>query len=130
MRIYHQYLKRSSHNQTKSFSINRIAFKNEILMIYGYPNINFSAYSIPPNVSAVLYVPYHSGTACTENENPDYTLTYFINRCKKQNINVYLSGIKSKNGIYASLDKLINAGAIPLTGIFRSCSICKTLDSI
>ena len=118
---------KTSRNQTKSLSINKIAFKNEILMIYGYPNINFSAYSIPQNVSAVLYVPYHSGTACTENKNPNYTLTDFINRCKKQNIKVYLSGIKSKNGIYASLDKLIEAGAIPLTGLSEVAAYAKLL---
>ena len=34
---------------------------------------------------------------------------------------------KSKNGIYASLDKLINAGAIPLTGISEVAAYAKLL---
>lgn len=107
--------------------VKNIEFKNDILMIYGYPNINFSAFKITKNVAAVLYVPYHSGTACTENDNPEYTLTDFINRCAKQNINVYLSGIKSNDGIYASLDKILDAGAIPLLGISEVAAYAKLL---
>lgn len=107
--------------------VKNIEFKNDILMIYGYPNINFSAFKITKNVAAVLYVPYHSGTACTDNDNPEYTLTDFINRCTKQNINVYLSGIKNNDGIYASLDKILASGAIPLFGISEVSAYAKLL---
>ena len=114
-------------NETSPLPISNIKFKNEILMIYGYPNINFSAFSIPQNVSAVLYVPYHSGTACTDHDNPEYTLTEFIKRCRKQNVNVYLNGIKSNDGIYASLDKILDAGAIPLLGISEVAAYAKLI---
>ncbi len=107
--------------------VKNIEFKNDILMIYGYPNINFSAFKITKNVAAVLYVPYHSGTACSENDKPEYTLTDFINRCRKQNINVYLSGIKINDGVYASLDKILDAGAIPLFGISEVSAYAKLL---
>ena len=54
-----------------------IAFKNEILMIYGYPNINFSAYSIPQNVSAVLYVFITAVLPVRENEKSRGILVVF-----------------------------------------------------
>lgn len=109
------------------FPFKRIEFKNEILMIYGYPNINFTAFVIPDTVSAVLYVPYHSGTACTDCERSDHTITDFIRRCKERNIPVYLSGIKSTDAIYVTLEKMINAGAIPLVGISEVAAYAKLL---
>jgi L-asparaginase/Glu-tRNA(Gln) amidotransferase subunit D len=121
------FFQKTANKKPTPLPVKNIEFKNDILMIYGYPNINFSAFKITKNVAAVLYVPYHSGTACTENDNPEYNLTDFINRCMKQNINVYLSGIKYNDGIYASLDKILYAGAIPLFGISEVSAYAKLL---
>lgn len=108
---------KSNEHTAEKLSINSIDFKNNVLMVYGYPNINFSAYTLTRNTVAVLYIPYHSGTACTDFKSPDYSFINFVERCQKHDIPVYISGIKSLDSIYTTLDTALNAGAIPLYNI-------------
>lgn len=122
-----KFLKKSPIHRTPKLPIDKITFNNEILMIYGYPNINFSAFRLTDKTHAVLYVPYHSGTACCDSNNPDQNLTDFITKCKSHGVTVYISDLKRTKSVYVTLDKLLKAGAIPLFDISEVCAYAKLM---
>lgn len=97
--------------------LGQIHFKKEILIIHGYPNINFENYNLSETVAAVLYVPYHSGTACTDCKAIDKSLLTFLDRCKKGGIPLYICGLKKSAGVYDTTAKLLESGAKPLYGL-------------
>ena len=120
------YKQSQAHKATK-LPIDSISFEHEILMIYGYPNINFSAYALQENTSAVLYVPYHSGTACVDSDSADKSFVTFIKACKELGVPVYMSGIKSLDSKYTTLDTALDAGAIPLVSISEVAAYAKLM---
>lgn len=74
-------------------------FKNNILLIKPYPNMDYSAFNLS-NVKAVLHYLYHSGTACTEGD--DTSSLKFIKKCNELNIPVYLASFKGNKSEYAT----------------------------
>lgn len=103
-------------------------FKNHIMKIYGYPGMDFSEYSLESKPSAVLYVPYHSGTACTDTSfGTEYSICEFIKKCILQDIMVYICGIKKSVAMYDTLHEIISAGSIPLYNISDVSAYMKLL---
>lgn len=74
-------------------------FKNNILLIRPYPNMDYSAVNLS-NVKAVLHYLYHSATACTAGD--DTSSIKFIEKCNELNIPVYLASFKENNSEYAT----------------------------
>lgn len=102
--------------------------KNRIMKIDGYPGIDFSNYSLDGNPTAVLYVPYHSGTACTdESYGAQYSLCRFIEKCLIRDIKVYICGIKKGMPMYDTLDKIIKTGSIPMYNISDPAAYMKLI---
>lgn len=105
-----------------------IHFKREVMVIHGYPAINFDLFSPNEKTAAVLYCPYHSGTGCVESElGTSYTLTGFIERCIKNDIMVYICGVKPGELKYETLNRIIKAGSIPLFSICEPAAYMKLL---
>ena len=105
-----------------------IHFKREVMVIHGYPAINFDVFTPNEKTAAVLYCPYHSGTACVDSElGNNYTLIGFIERCIKKGIMVYICGVKPDEIRYDTLDKIIKAGSIPLFSICEPAAYMKLL---
>lgn len=78
-------------------------FKNNILLIKPYPNMDYSAINLS-NVKAVLHYLYHSATACTQGE--DTSSLKFIEKCNELNIPVYLASFKENNSEYATIREM------------------------
>lgn len=105
-----------------------LEFTNHILKIDGYPAIDFSQYVPSEKTAAVLYAPYHSGTACTlEQYGERYSLCHFIRRCLEQEVRVYICGIKRTETMYDTLKDIICAGAIPMHSISDVSAYMKLL---
>lgn len=105
-----------------------IKLQNKVLLIHGYPGIDYSVFDFSKKPCCVLFVPYHSGTACASNEfGTNYSLAEFIKRCITQNIMVYICGIKKTNAVYDTLHSIISAGSIPLYNISEVSAYMKLL---
>lgn len=105
-----------------------ITFRKRIMLIEGYPAMDFSCYEPSDGVAAVLYEPYHSGTGCTDVSNGEnYALTEFIKRCIMKNVMVYICGLKKSNAVYNTQREIISAGSIPLYGISSPAAYMKLL---
>ena len=94
---------------------NDVKFGKRVLFIEGYPAMDFGCFVPNEDTAAVLYLPYHSATACTDvSEGKSYALTEFIKRCITKNIMVYICGLKRKVPIYSTVAEIIKAGSIPI----------------
>lgn len=114
-------------NREKLFD-GTIELKSHIMKIIGYPGIDFSQYNLDSNPAAVLYVPYHSGTACTLTKYGEkYSLCEFIKKCLLNDIRVYICGLKKSETMYDTLRDIISAGGIPLYNISDVAAYMKLL---
>lgn len=107
-----------------------LKLKKSVLKIYGYPDIDFTAYNIPESAGAVLFVPYHSATACVGSENSGRNITLLAEKCSEKNIQLYICGVKSSGNIYASLDKMLKSGIKPLGRMSDVAAYMKLLIGI
>lgn len=106
----------------------RLRLEKGIMKIDGYPGIDFSNYSLEGKPAAVLYVPYHSGTACVDDSHGGrYSLCRFIERCLINDIKVYICGIKKGEPMYDTLDRIIRTGSIPMYNISDPAAYMKLL---
>lgn len=86
-------------------------FSTRILIIKPYPGINYDNFNLD-NVDVILHDLYHSGTACTTPEyGHNYSLVYFIRRCKALNIPVFLAPAFKSTQFYQSTIELNYEGA-------------------
>jgi L-asparaginase len=87
-------------------------FSSRILMIKPYPGLDYSHVNLD-EVDAVLHDLYHSGTACSTAQWGDrHSLVAFINRCRRENLPVYLAPALNTENAYQSTRELIDNGAI------------------
>ena len=102
---------------------NKLSLKNDVLMIYPYPSMLYSAINIPESVKAVLHVTYHSCTARTDgNENA----LDFLKICQTKNIPFYMTAVKDSS-VYETSNILFQSGAIPIYNMSNEMSFCKLL---
>lgn len=105
-----------------------LKFEKNIMKIDGYPAMDFSNYSLDGKPAAVLFSPYHSGTACTETKFGDnYSFCRFIEKCLVNDIRVYICGIKKDRPMYDTLSKIIKTGCIPMYSISDVAAYMKLL---
>ena len=126
--VYKGVSKSMLERKHKQLFFEPICFTREIMVIHGYPAIDFEVFTPNDKTAAVLYCPYHSGTACVDSIiGSSYTLIGFIERCIKNGIMVYICGIKPDEIRYETLDKIIKAGSIPLFSICEPAAYMKLL---
>jgi L-asparaginase len=100
-----------SKQQTQAHIPLKADLSERILMIKPYPGLDYSRFNLN-NVDAVLHDLYHSGTACASLQwGENYSLVEFIQRCKKQNIPVYLAPAIKSTEAYQSTQLLMEHGA-------------------
>jgi glutamyl-tRNA(Gln) amidotransferase subunit D len=97
-------------------------FSEKILLIKPYPSLNYEHFDFK-NVDAVLHDLYHSGTACTTFEwGENYSLLRFIERCKSENVPIYLApALRSQDAYQSTLD-FETRGAKILWNITLECA--------
>lgn len=105
-----------------------LEFSNHIMKLDSYPSMDFSQYVPNEKTAAVLYNPYHSGTACTLTEyGEEYSLCRFVKKCLAKEVKVYICGIKKSAAMYDTLKDVISAGAIPMYNISDVAAYMKLL---
>lgn len=100
-------------------------FSERILLIKPYPSLNYNYLNLD-NVEAVLHDLYHSGTACTTSEwGKNHSLLTFIDRCKQENVPIYLAPALKSADAYQSTLELVDAGAIMLWNLTLETAFVK-----
>lgn len=105
--------------------IKNYAFEKSIVLIHPYPGLDYSRILLDDHVGAVLHCTYHSSTVCEGVGK--YSTIEFVNRCKKQGIEVYASSFKHTQNLYATSAELLRAGAIPLMNISTEAAYAKLI---
>lgn len=100
------------------------AYPNKIFKITPYPSMNYDGFDVQKTgAAAVLHTLYHSGTAeATENGDG---LPRFIKRCQEQNIAVFVSAVKRSDSVYATAERILDAGGIPLYGLTAESALAR-----
>lgn len=102
-------------------------FDAPITMIKPYPGLDYRTVNLQ-QTDAVLHDLYHSGTACaTIQWGEQYSLIAFIQRCKAENISVYLAPAIYSEDAYQSTRQLIEYGAIVLWNLSIEAAFVKLL---
>lgn len=106
-----------SKNDNSANSLKKLDAK--VLIIKPYVGINYDLYDIK-NVDAILHTTYHSNTVQTELFNR------FCEKCKSENVPLFLSPTEKSNEIYES-SSLISDYAISLGNITVESAYAKIL---
>lgn len=102
-------------------------FDARITMIKPYPSLDYRTINLQ-QTDAVLHDLYHSGTACATTQwGEQYSLVEFIQRCKAENITVYLAPAIYSEDAYQSTRLLIEHGAIVLWNLSIEAAFVKLL---
>lgn len=100
------------------------SFSRPVWMLKGYPGLMYTMFDLSRPPAAVLYLGYHSGTACTEGEDTSFLV--FVNRLRERRVPVYfLPARAAGERIYASTAAMLSAGCRPLCGISPEAAYAK-----
>lgn len=92
----------------------------DVLLIKAYPGLNYSRID-PRGSRAILHALYHSGTGRTHGE---HSLMDFIRQCTRLGIPSYFTPAH-RGDPYLTTRQVMDAGAIPLTGIGTPAAYVK-----
>lgn len=115
-------------NLSESPLINSIGdFNNSVLWINPYAGINYGLYNIK-GVKAVIHGLYHSETCSSESGNKG--VISFVKKCRKNNIDFYITPCHKETYDYASTKKVIDAGAKTLYKMTDNSAYIKIMISV
>lgn len=102
-------------NNMLYFLRNREIFlNNDVLLLQSYPGLDFNSVVLDGK-KAVLVVMYHSATVCVNGENTSFIS--FAEKCKRNNVTVYVCSAKVTEYTYVSANKMLAKNVIPLYNI-------------
>ncbi|MGN1179609.1 MAG: asparaginase [Suilimivivens sp.] len=105
-----------------------VSFSRKVMLIRPYPGMDYSFFRFGEEnkPAAILHYLYHSATSCLAGE--EYSLLSFAERCKEQNIDVYVASCKRTKGEqYVTGDTLLKTGIIPLLNISPEAAYAKLM---
>lgn len=106
-------------------------FSKRVLKISGCPDMDFADYRISPELGAVLYEPYHSGTACMRNDMPESrSFSFLADECRSAGIPLYICGVSSSESVYSSLDEMLRSDVEVLGKISAPAAYIKLLIGV
>ena len=103
-----------------------------VLKMTPYVGMNYRAYHLN-GYRAVLHGTYHSGTACTGNDNTNpHSILYLIDRCTETGTDIYISPARetADGGVYDTVPVMLHHGGgklRPLYGMTDEMTYAKLL---
>lgn len=98
----------------------KLKLDKKIMLINGFPSIDFSCYCPEKEkIAAVLYSAYHSGTVTTKG------LPRFIEKCKNNGIDFYISPMKKGRYIYESTKDILSSGASFFYNVSKESALAR-----
>jgi len=100
-----------------------------VLLLSPYTGLDYNNITPTANIKVVLHSLYHGGTACIySEENSSNSILSFYSRCKKNNIDFYISPLeKSNSDNYSTTAKILNVGATALYDVSIEMAYAKLL---
>ncbi len=102
-----------------------LSFEKKIMQVMPYPDLDYSRIEVS-GVDYVLHRTYHAGSVCANNEG-SRCITALIDRCKAENIPLYISGLKSGKANYYSMSSVLDKGVVPLFDMSPACAYMKLM---
>lgn len=102
-----------------------LSFEKKIMQVMPYPDLDYSRIEVS-GVDYVLHRTYHAGSVCANNEG-SRCITTLIDRCKAENIPLYISGLKSGKANYYSMSSVLDKGVVPLFDMSPACAYMKLM---
>lgn len=116
------------HLPRQKANIPDVNYTSEILYIRPHPGLDYRYYNFAARKpKAVLHGLYHSGTACTRDNEGFYSLVNFVKYCIDNSVDFYISPINVSGDLYLTSNSLIDAGAIPLQNISLEAGLVKLM---
>ena len=119
-------------SKVKGIQLNDIGrIKDDVLLIRPYVGLRYDIIDINESVRIVVHQMYHSQTACTDtpgNETVN-SICYFAEKCKNNNIPLFVTPCFKDENIYSSSEKMKKSGVIPLYGMTLEMTYIKALIS-
>ncbi len=102
-----------------------------VLRIMPFVGIDYNAYNLL-GVRAIVHGTYHSDTVCVERKNgvgdySDYSILFLLDRCKENNVPLFLAPCSSEAYKYESTGDILAKGAYDLCGMTNEMAYVKTL---
>ncbi len=102
-----------------------------VMNITPYVGINYDNFSLE-NISAVIHGTFHTQAVCVERSKKQGTFTNFsilsfLERCKKNNVDLFLSPCSESSFAYESTGDALHHGCLTISGMTKEVSYIKTL---
>ena len=104
-----------------------LSLNNDVLMIRPYPGMNISDIHIGERVKAVLYITYHSSSACADGRG---SVLRLLSQCREKGTELFLASFPRNSAMYETSCALIENGAVPLTHISDEAAYTKLLLAV
>ena len=102
-----------------------LSFSKKIMQVVPYPDLDYSRIDIS-GLDCVLHRTYHAGSVCANHEG-SRCITTLINRCKAENVPIYICGLKRGKANYYSMSSILDKGVIPLFDMSPACVYMKLM---
>lgn len=102
-----------------------LSFSKKIMQIMPCPDFDYSRIDVK-GLDAVLHRTYHAGSVCVNKEG-SRCITHLIERCKAEDVPLYICGLKSGKANYYSMSSILSMGVKPLYDMSPACAYMKLM---
>ena len=102
-----------------------LSFTKKIMQVMPYPDLDYSKIDVS-GFDCVLHRTYHAGSVCAVG-NSDKCITTLIDKCKKEDVPLYVCGLKSGKANYYSMSSVLDKGIKPLYDMAPPCAYMKLM---
>lgn len=102
-----------------------LSFTKRIMQVMPYPDLDYSRIDVS-GLDFVLHRTYHAGSVSVS-EAKGRSISVLIDKCKSENVPLYICGLKSGKANYYSMSSVLNKGVKPLYDMSPACAYMKLM---
>ena len=115
--------------KTEIYTIDRnsadLSFSKKIMQVMPYPDLDYSRIDVK-GLDFVLHRTYHAGSVCAV-KDADKCITALIDKCKNENVSLYICGLKKGKANYYSMSDTLSKGVNVLYDMAPACAYMKLM---
>ena len=102
-----------------------LSFSKKIMQVMPYPDLDYSRIDVK-GLDSVLHRTYHAGSVCAVGES-DRCIDTLIDKCKNENVSLYICGLKKGKANYYSMSATLSKGVKVLYDMAPACAYMKLM---
>ena len=102
-----------------------LSFSKKIIQVMPYPDLDYSRIDVK-GLDSVLHRTYHAGSVCAVGES-DRCIDTLIDKCKNENVSLYICGLKKGKAKYYSMSATLSKGVKVLYDMAPACAYMKLM---